>query len=296
MGDFSTDWLTLREPMDQRSRNVSLTERLIAWRKAFDKLSILDLGTGTGSNVRYLLPKLTGRQRWLLIDKDDDLLTHLQPRMAQWAKETGLQLSQDGSDLVIQGDDCYCRLKNHSVDLRDGLEQCPQKPNLVTASAFLDLVSSAWMNKVALYCQRMNAAFFVVLTYNGIIRWDPTDKDDEWICHTVNAHQRTDKGFGPALGPDGASYGATCFQGYGYQVFTQPSHWQLGAAANALQMVLVRGYAEAAQQQEPTATVRIDEWLARRQHAIAASQSRLTVGHIDLFAYSSWRDTDTTCC
>lgn len=286
MGDFSTDWLTLREPLDQHSRNTSLTERLIAWRKSFNKLMILDLGTGTGSNVRYLLPKLKGRQQWLLIDKDHDLLNHLQPRMAQWANQTGLQLSQDQDNLFIQGTDCDCSLTSYPLDLRDGLEQCPQKPHLITASAFLDLASSAWIDNVASYCQKIGAAFFVALTYNGTIRWDPTDKDDEWVRQIVNKHQCTDKGFGPALGPDGAGYAVTCFERCSYQVHTRSSNWQLGTEANALQLALAAGYAEAAQQQEPTATLRIDGWLERRKYAIAISQSRLTVGHTDLFAYS----------
>lgn len=285
MGDFSTDWLTLREPLDQRSRDASLTERLIAWRKSFDELTVLDLGAGTGSNVRYLLPKLKGRQRWLLIDKDYDLLDHLQPRMAQWAKETGLQLGQTRNRLSVQGDDCHCLLENYPLDLRDGLDQCPQKPNLVTASAFLDLVSTAWLDKVASYCQQASAAFFVALTYDGTIRWHPTDKDDEWIRHTVNAHQRTDKGFGLALGPDGAGYAVDCFKRCGYQVHARPSDWQLGAEAKALKLALATGYAEAVKQQQPTATIRIDRWFERRQHAITISQSRLTVGHVDLFAH-----------
>jgi hypothetical protein len=285
MGDFLVDWLSLREPFDQRSRNMSLTEHLIAWRKTFDELTVLDLGTGTGSNVRYLLPKLKGRQQWLLIDKDRDLLDHLQPCMAQWADETGLKLSRDQDNLSIQGDDCHCRLKNHPLDLRHGFEQCLQKPNLITASAFLDLVSRAWLDRVATYCQGMGAAFFVALTYNGKIGWDPVDEDDEWIRQTVNVHQRTDKGFGPALGPDGASYGAACFERSGYLVYTQPSDWQLGVEAKALQLALAAGYADAVRQQEPTSMARVDGWLMRRQHAIAASQSRLTVGHVDLFVY-----------
>jgi hypothetical protein len=285
MGDFSTDWLTLREPLDQRSRAVSLTERLMVWRKAFDELTIFDLGTGTGSNVRYLLPKLKGRQHWLLIDNDPALLKHLKYRMAPWAKEIGLQLNQDRDNLSINGTACDCFLTNYPLDLRDGLEQCPQKPHLVTASAFLDLVSSAWLDRVAHYCQRVGAGFSVTLTYDGTILWEPTDEDDEWIRHTVNAHQHTDKGFGPALGPDGASYAATCFQRYGYQVYTQSSDWQLGAKANALQLALAMGYAEAAKQQKPTSSLSIERWLARRKHAIATSQSRLTVGHTDLFAH-----------
>jgi hypothetical protein len=285
MGDFSTDWLTLREPLDQSSRDASLTERLIAWRKTFDELTILDLGTGTGSNVRYLLPKLKGRQHWLLIDKDYNLLDHIQPRMAQWANETGLQISQARDNLSIQGDDCHCSLTNYPLDLRDGLEQCPQKPNLVTASAFLDLVSSAWIDNIASYCQRVGAAFYVALTYNGTIRWDPADDNDEWVRQAVNTHQRTDKGFGPALGPEGASYTVTCFERYGYQVYTLSSNWQLGADAKALQLALAAGYVEAAKQQEPVSAARADSWLVRRRHAIAASQSRLIVGHVDLFAH-----------
>lgn len=34
----------------------------------------IDLGTGTGSNARYLVPAMTVPQRWVLLDQDEHLL------------------------------------------------------------------------------------------------------------------------------------------------------------------------------------------------------------------------------
>ena len=71
---FDAAWLTLREPVDHRSRAETLvTEverewRLRGWR------TVLDLGSGTGSNLRYLAPRLSGRQVWTLFDQDAELL------------------------------------------------------------------------------------------------------------------------------------------------------------------------------------------------------------------------------
>ena len=50
--------------------------------------------------------------------------------------------------------------------------------------------------------RRRGAAVLFALTYDGRIGCSPEDPDDGLIVALVNEHQRTDKGFGPALGPD----------------------------------------------------------------------------------------------
>ncbi|MGD8498218.1 MAG: class I SAM-dependent methyltransferase, partial [Chromatiales bacterium] len=59
MSGFSPDWLALREPLDARARSAALVDRLRAQAPRGPR-RILDLGSGTGSNLRYLAPRLGG--------------------------------------------------------------------------------------------------------------------------------------------------------------------------------------------------------------------------------------------
>ncbi len=74
---FDADWLALREPVDHRSRAAAVVPLLRqAWR-AVGWSQVLDLGCGTGSNVRYLAPKLVGPQEWTVLDHDLELLSRV---------------------------------------------------------------------------------------------------------------------------------------------------------------------------------------------------------------------------
>src|SRR5258707_15392886 len=75
MGDFTADWLALREPVDAASRSTRLTRAVAAVLPRYRAIDILDLGAGTGANVRYLAGKLPLPQRWMLVDRDERLLS-----------------------------------------------------------------------------------------------------------------------------------------------------------------------------------------------------------------------------
>ena len=68
-----SDWLELREPADAAARSPELVEIL---RPSLPTagLVIHDLGCGTGSMARWLSGQLDGPQRWVLHDRDAELL------------------------------------------------------------------------------------------------------------------------------------------------------------------------------------------------------------------------------
>ena len=68
MHKFNNDWLFLREKIDKDSRNKKIIEKINKYFQDYKILSIADLGCGTGSNYRYLYPKLKKRQSWDMID------------------------------------------------------------------------------------------------------------------------------------------------------------------------------------------------------------------------------------
>ena len=74
MSGFSAQWLDLREPVDHRSRNVELGRRLARHFEGWRPITVVDLGCGTGSNLRATAPLLGPDQSWTLVDYDQALL------------------------------------------------------------------------------------------------------------------------------------------------------------------------------------------------------------------------------
>jgi hypothetical protein len=264
MGEFSAGWLALREPADRAARSDRVTGALAAALPLTGTLAVVDLGAGAGANLRYLSPRLRAPQRWRLVDHDADLLA-LAP-MGTIAP--GVEVETALGDLAAIGE-----------------EIVPAGCTLVTASALLDLVSESWLTRLADRCRDRQAAVLFGLTYTGRIACTPEDRVDSAIAGLVNAHQRTDKGFGPALGPEAPRRARDTFAARGYHVECGSSDWRLGPDHAALVGELVEGWARAALAVEPDERRAIELWRDRRLAQALAGALRVVVGHEDLAAW-----------
>lgn len=266
MESFSADWLSLREPADHAARAVPLVDRIARAHHGRQQVRAMDLAGGTGSNIRFLLPRLPAVTHWTLVDHDDALLAHATESLAPIAHAAGVSFD------------------TRSADLRD-LSTLPlDGVGLVTGAALLDLVSTDWLRQLAARCRDARADMLFALSYNGGLDGTPADRDDERVRALVNQHQRTDKGFGVALGPDAAQVAADVFRAAGFEVQTAASDWVLDADRTELQRQLIEGWAGAARAMSPSDAPVIDAWLTRRLAHLAAGVSRVRVGHTDLVA------------
>ena len=103
----------------------------------------------------------------------------------------------------------------------------------------------------------------------------------------MNAHQHTDKGFGPALGPSAAAAAISRFEALGYSVVHGTSDWVIETADQEIQVELLTGWATAASEIETLPRSNIDDWLVRRKTAVNERVSTIRVGHVDFFATPS---------
>jgi hypothetical protein len=287
VADSLSNWLALREPADVAARSALLTREIVDAIGRGDPLSVLDLGAGTGSNLRYLAGRLHSPQRWLLVDRDASLLANVQARMSSWAAVHGYNVKTDGDRLVIRGQRVDCRIETRCLDL-GGLTDPGifSDRHLVTASALLDLVSEAWLSALARHCRERGAAVLFALTYNGRSTSSPEEPEDKAIRELMNRHQRTsDKGFGPAAGPEAIECAARSFAVVGYHVRREASDWVLLPDMRELQRQLIEGWAEAALEIVPDQAAMVGSWLARRLAHIEAGRSRVIVCHEDLAAW-----------
>lgn len=264
MESFSADWLALREPADHAARAATLTSAIAAHLATRPGARAVDLAAGTGSNVRYLLPRLPAIHHWTLVDHDAALLARAWRLLGPLAAGAGRSFDVRAGDLMALD----------SVSLEGS--------TLVTAAALLDLVSEAWLRDLAGRCATAGVAVLFALSYDGRLACDPPDADDELVRELVNQHQRGDKGFGLALGPEAPRAAAACFTAAGFTVTRAESEWTLGPDVAELQQQLVDGWASAAADLAPERAARIAAWRDRRVAHIAAGRSHLRVGHEDL--------------
>jgi hypothetical protein len=227
----------------------------------------VDLAAGTGSNVRYLMPRLSPIQHWTLVDHDPALLAQAGRLLLPVGQAAGRSFDVRPGDLAaldtVSFDDCA----------------------LVTASALLDLVSEHWLRALAQRCHAAGSDVLFALTYDGRIACDPGDGDDERVRALVNQHQRGEKGFGPALGPDATRVAEACFRAEGFALQVAPSDWLLTPQERELQRALIAGWASAARELAPDDAAIIEAWRVRRVAHIDAGRSHLRVGHRDLAAW-----------
>jgi hypothetical protein len=254
---FSAQWLALREPADDAARADGVTRHVVNALAGLAPVRIVDLGSGTGSNVRYLRSRFATETQWLLVDNDPALL-----------------------DVATRAVPIAIEARSH--DLRHLDASLFAGRDLVTASALLDLVSDRWLLALAERCRAARAHVLFALNYDGRLHCTPAEPDDELIRDAVNRHQRGDKGFGPALGPAAGARAEAVFRAAGYHVLRARSDWDLGAAHAELQRQLIAGWAVAATAVAPDAATRIDDWRLRRLAYVARGVSRLIVGHDDV--------------
>jgi hypothetical protein len=258
MGAFSAEWLRLREPLDHAARSAALTRDVLQALPA-GASGILDLACGTGSNWRYLSSRDASDRDWLLVDHDPSLLS-----------------------LVERAPN----VRTVERDLRELDHELVVGRALVTASALLDLVSEAWLRQLVSHCRAQHAAALFALTYDGRLLFEPAEPDDALIRDLVNRHQRTDKGFGPALGPAAVATAADLFRASGHEVRIIASDWILrrSSAPDLLQEQLIDGWAEASTEIAVDRAGIIEAWRRKRRRHVTSGQSMLTVGHQDLAA------------
>ncbi len=281
---FSGEWLALREPVDDRSRSGTLVTRLSA-RAPEGQMHILDLGAGTGANLRYLAPRLGGEQEWLLVDHDSSLLGLVEERLSTWAGDAGLKFRRVGDTLALEGPDLSCLVRRQQLDLAQpsGRLKFPD-PWLVTASALMDLVAQSWLEALLARCRSAGTQLLFALNYDGTAEFSPKLAHDSRVHALVNQHQALDKGFGPALGPRAAQHAPALFRRWGYDVEATDSPWRLGPEDSPLQTALLDGWAQAAVAMAPNETELVRDWLRRRSDRIATGASNIRIGHRDLLA------------
>lgn len=260
---FDAAWLALRWRADHGSRSRPLLRalRIEGRRRGWSRF--LDLGAGTGSNLRYVSARIPWATEWVLVDHDEDLLAKVRaPSHSVRVRTIAGDVADAGLARVVDAD-------------------------VVTASALLDLVSEAWLTDLRDRCAAAGAAAYFALSYDGTVRWhsSPSPEMDALVLDAVNEHQHRDKGTGRALGPSATEVARRLFEEAGYDVRVAPSPWRLSGERDApLVEALVDGWVGAAVEMRPDDADAIRSWGRDTVRRAREGGVRVDVGHADMLA------------
>jgi hypothetical protein len=260
----SPSWLDLREAADAAARAQELVAQL---RERVDTGSWLihDLACGSGSMGRWLAPLLPGPQRWILHDRDPDLLA--------LAAANGPGPAADGAGVAVE------------TRVSDVTQLGPDDfggATLVTASALLDLLTWDELTALVDACTGAGCPALFALSVTGRVQLLPADPLDARVAAAFDAHQRRLTPRGRLLGPDAVVATVASFRRLGAEVVVRPSAWRLGATESDLAIAWFTGWVDAACEQEPALVADAALYRRRRLREAAAGALAVTVGHADL--------------
>jgi hypothetical protein len=294
---FDASWLALREPFDALARSERLAARLVAALPARPKL--VDLGAGTGSLFRWLAPRLNRAQAWTLVDADRAMTEAAFDTIVERCEGIGLKVTfPNRRTLLVHAPGGAWRVEAQIADLAEAprsIAAALREADAVLSSALCDLVSEAWLERMA---ASLRVPFYAALCVDGRERFLPPHPADSLVAAGFRRDQARDKGFGGrALGPAAPAAIGRIFGARGFTVDSAGSDWSADARRGhpglhpalrdrgrdfVLQYVL--GYAAAAERQRPRDRRALDAWGLARLEQIRDQRLSLRVGHRDILA------------
>jgi hypothetical protein len=263
----SAEWLALREPADAAARATELAEKVRSYLAGSPRAVIHDLGSGTGSMGRWLAPRLTGQQHWIMYDRDTDLLKH--------TTAGSVGTSTDGTAATVEA-----RSKDITRLTPDDLNGA----SLITASALLDMLTREEVERVVAACADAGCPTLLTLSVTGRVEFAAPDPLDAQVAEAFNAHQRRTFGGRTLLGPDAVDATVEAFARRGVSVLVRSSPWRLGADQAELAAEWFSGWVAAACEQRPEIAGPVGAYARRRLAEAAAGQLGVVVDHFDLLA------------
>lgn len=263
----SPAWLRLREAADSAARAADLVEQIRPHLPTVGPAFIHDLGCGTGSMRRWLSPRLTGTQHWVMYDRDADLLARAAADMPGVAADGAAVTSQTRHTDIT-------RLE--AGDLAGA--------SLITASALLDMMTADELERFITTCADAGCPALITLSVVGRVDLTPSDPLDTRIADAFNAHQRRTTGDRRLLGPDAVGAAVKAFIRRGAEVLVRPSPWALGPSQAALAVEWFTGWVGAACEHQPGLNAGAAAYARRRLAEASAGRLSVAVHHQDLLA------------
>ena len=259
MHEFENSWLFQREKIDNLSKNISIINKINRVLKNYDEIRIIDLGTGTGSNFRYLSKKIKyNKQYWTLMDISKSSLKEAR---------ANTQINKKIKNISIKNHDVIKNISTTDFSNYD----------VVTGSAFLDIMPKKWFKSFHLRNVNTKIVYFSI-NYDGYFNFFPKHNLDNSVVNLFNSDQKSKKVNNlRAVGPD-CSLVIDSFFSKTHKTYSLKSNWTQ-ITDKKFQLMFLDFCNKVIDKNN-----KYSEWLKFRKEKIIDNKSKLTVHNKDFLA------------
>jgi hypothetical protein len=265
--EVSSDWLALREAEDARARSRTLAQAVLPLLPS-GPVTVHDLGSGTGSMMRWLAPLLPGPQTWVLHDWNASL--------TQGAFDGAPPRDRDGGPVSI-------RSRVGELERLDGAHL--ENASLVTASALLDVLTAQEAHAIVDACVQAGAPVLLSLSVTGEVELRPGDVRDKLVERAFNDHQRREVHGRRLLGRYAAPIVLGLFGRAGWNTRKALTSWRLDDGEPRLLDEWFEGWVDAAEEQSPELRETGAGYRELRRSQLERGELSAVVYHLDLLAW-----------
>lgn len=265
-------WLNLREKYDNQARNKDLEDFVINKLSKLNKIKILDLGAGGGSNFFYFNDKFKQKQTWTLVDKNPNLQQYIH------------------RDIIKRNGD----FENLSILTSDFLSStCPiynQEYKLVLANAVFDLLTQDQFDQLMKNFYKFNlidpsTIFYFTLNINDKIFFNPREEEDQRVVEIFQQHMSVTEKTQKRMGVECTDHIEKTFEKYGLKNLKGESIWKIDPNDTEFLKYKMK-FIENACRSEKLNSTSIHNWFEKRNEQIEEKKLSIHVCHYDLVSYS----------
>ena len=284
---FSKSWINMRIQYDLKSRSDLLIQYLKKNYSNYD-MELLDMCCGSGSFLIWSIKNKILFSKCTLLDYDMKLLKSIKSNLRKnLPKSFIIKSNSNNMNLILKKDNLISSsiiIKKNDCNKFNGKTK---KFHVISYSAVLDFMSKSSIIKSLKKCNDNNAIFFS-LCFNGKVRWTPTNTFDKYILSFFNKHQRTDKGFGTALGSKSIEFVKRTANLLDINVTTKNSPWLIYNKSDRDKIFLHRYLLDIKKALFHIEGIDKDilrKWYQDKKYDIENKSIKLSVGHQDILLF-----------
>ncbi len=283
--NFDPSWLDERFAFDSAARNEVVEETLLSFTGKKEQLTIVDIGSGTGSNAVYFFDKFPYQQQWYFLELDPLLLRYSLSRLGAIAAQRKMETDLDLNSLKVKG----VTKKININTICDSFLEIDKLLDLksvdvVTAGAVFDLLSVQQFEDFARLLHENGVALLSTLNYAGMSFSDDDPLNNHYV-DLYEQHMVRDQEYGHSLGKEVTNVMTDFYDKNKINYHIGKSVWNIHEQARKMHNFLFGFMEKAMQDMIPDAFdfQQFEKWLTRKRELSKEEKLTIVVEHYDLF-------------
>lgn len=288
--DFTAEWLDTRYSFDSKARNQQVEAAFKNYFFGRKEIQLMDVGAGTGNNLRYWFRQLESPQKWTNVELNPELLALGFQQAAQLLTTEGYGVKQFENHISgmkrKNGRFHEVRLLALQESFLDfAFEILPVKPDVVLANAVFDLLSPEMFVAFAEKLIEHRIPLLSTINIAGL-EWSTATFQDKYYSRCYLHHMNRPQAFGMALGAHVTDFAIDFCKKHQVNVEWGRSDWQIAETDTAMLLANLNYMEQAIPEMLPEAEhSAFSEWLSDKRKQVEAQKLRLNVYHYDWFVY-----------